>query len=165
MSIQDLGAIGELLGSLFVLVTLIYLAVQVRHSRDLLEENRKLALSAAYQARTGFRMDLAKDSMNESWVALQSKIRDEHNVQSIEVQMEKFDGLSIEEKIKIMYWQETVAHSVDNALFQMELGFADKHVAETARSTILTHYPFWIHTGSLIPPRVAEWYELNKIDA
>ena len=110
-------------------------------------------------------MDLAKDSMNDSWIALQAKLRNEHHVESIEVQIEKFDRLSVEEKIKIMYWQETVAHSIDNALFQMELGFADKHVEETAISTILAHYPFWIHTGSLIPPRIEVWYESNKTDA
>ena len=32
-----LGNVGEFLGSIAVLVTLIYLAVQVRHSRELLE--------------------------------------------------------------------------------------------------------------------------------
>ena len=44
-----LGNVGKFLGSIAVLVTLIYLAVQVRHSRDLLEENRKIALSQVFQ--------------------------------------------------------------------------------------------------------------------
>ncbi len=33
MNIMELGAIGELVGGLAVLVTLVYLAVQVRHTR------------------------------------------------------------------------------------------------------------------------------------
>ena len=33
MSIQDWGAVGELIGSLAVLISLVYLAVQVRHVR------------------------------------------------------------------------------------------------------------------------------------
>jgi len=47
MNWDAIGAIGELLGALVVLVTLIYLAVQVRHSRDLLEDNKKIATSQA----------------------------------------------------------------------------------------------------------------------
>ena len=33
MSVQDLGAIGEFVGSVLVLVTLIYIAVQTKHAR------------------------------------------------------------------------------------------------------------------------------------
>jgi len=83
LNIQDLGAIGELIAAIATLVTLIYLAVQIRHSKLLLEEHKKLALSAAYQVRTGFRMDLAKDySMDESWLTLQAKLRGGHQFES-----------------------------------------------------------------------------------
>ena len=34
MSLQDLGAIGEFLSSIVVLITLIYLAIQTRHTRQ-----------------------------------------------------------------------------------------------------------------------------------
>ena len=34
MDIQDLGALGELIGSIAVVVTLIYLAKQIRHNTD-----------------------------------------------------------------------------------------------------------------------------------
>ena len=165
MSIQDLGAIGEFIGSFFVLATLIYLAVQVRHSRELLEENRRLALSAAYQSRTGFRLDLAKASMDDSLVEIQSTLRGGHKFQSIEIQIQNFEKLTVEEKIKYMHWQEAVTHSIDNGLFQMELGFADKHVAQTVKETILSQYAFWQHTGCLIPTRVRDWYESNRGDA
>ena len=33
MSIQDLGAIGEFVGSVLILITLIYIAIQTKHSR------------------------------------------------------------------------------------------------------------------------------------
>ncbi len=39
MSIQDLGAIGELVGSIAVLATLIYLAIQTKHARAANEAN------------------------------------------------------------------------------------------------------------------------------
>jgi hypothetical protein len=52
---QLLGNYGEFIGSIAVLITLVYLTVQVRQSKDLLEENRKLALSQVYQGRADVR--------------------------------------------------------------------------------------------------------------
>ena len=46
MTISDLGAIGELVGSFAVLLTLVYLAIQVRYSRELLERQERLGLGA-----------------------------------------------------------------------------------------------------------------------
>jgi len=51
LTIQDLGALGELLGSVAVLVTLVYLAMQGRHGKELLNRNDKIALSQARQPR------------------------------------------------------------------------------------------------------------------
>ena len=45
-TIQMLGSLGEFLGSIAVLATLIYLTIQVRHSRDAMEENSRLARGA-----------------------------------------------------------------------------------------------------------------------
>jgi len=44
MSITELGALGEFVGSLAVLATLVYLAIQVRQSKAMLMENRKISL-------------------------------------------------------------------------------------------------------------------------
>ena len=57
LSIADLGSIGELVGSIAVLFTLVYLAIQVRHSRELLERNEKLSLGQAFQSRIDARRD------------------------------------------------------------------------------------------------------------
>ena len=50
-TVQDLGSLGELVGSLAVLVTLVYLAQQVRQSN-------RLAIAASYQARTDSNIEL-----------------------------------------------------------------------------------------------------------
>jgi len=163
MSVQDLGSIGELVAAIVTVITLIYLAVQVRHSRALLEENRKLSLSAAYQARTGFRIDLAKDySLDESWLTLQSKLRGGHTFQPTEVLIANFQSLTTEEKIKYMLWSETITHSTDNALFQLELGLADHYIEEVAKQTVRAQYPMWVHTGITIPQRVQDWYAQDR---
>jgi len=51
MTIMELGALGELLGAIGVIVTLIYLAVQIRQNTESMNENRKLALAQTYQMR------------------------------------------------------------------------------------------------------------------
>ena len=55
---QLLGNLGEFVGAIAVVVTLAYLAMQVKHSKEAvtantksLDENRKLAIANAYQAR------------------------------------------------------------------------------------------------------------------
>lgn len=48
MSIQDLGAIGEFLGFIAVIGTLIYLSIQTRQTRLASERNATIALIAAH---------------------------------------------------------------------------------------------------------------------
>lgn len=45
-----LGNVGEFLGSILVLVTLIYLALQVKQSKELLEKQDRIALSQVSMA-------------------------------------------------------------------------------------------------------------------
>ena len=45
-TIQMLGSLGEFVGAIAVVATLIYLTIQVRHSREAMEENSRLAQSA-----------------------------------------------------------------------------------------------------------------------
>ena len=49
MNIMELGAIGELVGGVAVIATLIYLAVQVRQSRDLALAGAQREVLAGYQ--------------------------------------------------------------------------------------------------------------------
>ncbi len=56
MSIIELGALGEFLGSIGVIATLIYLAIQIRQNTHSLDEGRKLAMTQAYQARAEARL-------------------------------------------------------------------------------------------------------------
>ena len=58
-TIQMLGSLGEFVGAIAVVATLVYLAIQVRHSKEAmegntksLEESRQLAIAESYQART-----------------------------------------------------------------------------------------------------------------
>ena len=53
MTIIELGALGEFLGSIAVLATLVYLAMQIRQNTRTMDESKKLALAQTYQMRSG----------------------------------------------------------------------------------------------------------------
>ncbi|HZW60139.1 MAG TPA: hypothetical protein VFE85_07585 [Woeseiaceae bacterium] len=48
---MELGALGELLGAIGVMATLIYLAVQIKQNTHAMSENKRLALAQTYQMR------------------------------------------------------------------------------------------------------------------
>lgn len=49
-TIQDLGALGELIGAIGVLITLIYLAHQINQNTQQLHQNTLTAKAAAYKS-------------------------------------------------------------------------------------------------------------------
>jgi hypothetical protein len=51
MSIMELGALGELIGAVTVVVTLAYLAIQIRQNTAAMNEAKRLALAQTYQMR------------------------------------------------------------------------------------------------------------------
>lgn len=162
MSIQDLGAIGELLSSLFVLVTLVYLAVQVKQSRHLLEENRKVTLSQVYEGRANYRGALQKDMMsNPLWAEIWVKLRNGTAPQPVEVLIANFDKLTDEEKAISIFQQSAVAQGIDNSLYQIGLGLVDEDGARGSYDFIRREYALWLHSKIYIPPRITKWYGAN----
>ncbi len=51
MSILELGAIGEFLGSIGVIATLVYLAIQIRQNTRSMEVSQRIAMAENYVAR------------------------------------------------------------------------------------------------------------------
>lgn len=51
MTLMELGALGEFVGAIAVVATLVYLAVQIRQNTRSIEEGRRLALAQTYQMR------------------------------------------------------------------------------------------------------------------
>ncbi len=51
MNIMELGALGEFLGSIGVIATLVYLAVQIRQNTQSMDESMRFAKANAYDVR------------------------------------------------------------------------------------------------------------------
>ena len=71
---EILGNLGEFIGSIAVILTLIYVAVQVRYSRDLLEENRKMLMSQVYHDRASLILDAVQPDAEYIRIAEQLRV-------------------------------------------------------------------------------------------
>ena len=127
MNWDAIGAIAELLGSFAVLATLIYLALQVRHSKDLLEENRKLALSQVFQTRSDTKHAMHLQGTNEFLATALAKARE---LEADELE----DVLSPAELNCIRSWHAAWATHTDNVAYQAELGLMDDETIKIAAS-------------------------------
>ena len=114
MSIQDLGALGEFISSVVVLVTLIYLAIQVRQGN----------LLARSQAR-----QLMVEHAN-------SELHAQINDPSITYTVVKEGPLSEEEQAKLSLFLTQFMRQREWEWFQLQDGVIDKEVYESYRDVI-----------------------------
>ena len=161
MDWDALGAIGELISAGAVLATLVYLTVQVRHSRTLLEENRMLALSQVFQTRVGFRLEghwrQAESSELAEILAKFEKADGQQDAISI------YETLEPGEKQQFKHLQMANVLNVENTVYQRELGLIDDRHMTQVRAYANANFLLWEHLGALTP-RVLNWYK-NGDDA
>ena len=142
-----MGNVGEFVGSFAVLATLIYLSLQVRHSKELMEENRKIALSQVYQARAEITIGMAQhgiDSPNQSKLSM------------------KYFDIADEQTARERAFHTRLMTAADNVLFQYELGLIDDQLIVGTRNIVIQQYPNWIEAGINVMPRVKSCYEEFK---
>jgi hypothetical protein len=158
---EILGNIGEFVGSVAVLVTLIYLAVQVRHGKQLLEENRKIALGQVSQTNAGFRMNLQRYLADPRILEVREKVEEGDAVYS-EAHKENFDQLSAAEKMLWKGIQAQYAIMHDDGLYQASLGLMDDQDREILERGVKQSVPYWQYFDNYIPSRLQSWYETHK---
>ena len=76
MNWEATGAIGEVVGAVGVIITLVYVAIQVRHGKRstdantrALEEARLLAISQAYESRTNSILEYFRDTRDSPFIS------------------------------------------------------------------------------------------------
>ncbi len=134
MTLQDLGAlgealgaIGELAGAVAVVITLIYLARQMRLHTQSMEESRKLALAQAYQMRS------------DSLQAMLVRAADSQHIGPIIVKLTQLgypddpgalEMLEAEERGRFRLWQIAQHTHWDNMYYQYQQGFLEQEYYE-----------------------------------
>jgi hypothetical protein len=144
MNIMELGALGEFVGAIAVVVTLFYLAVQVRYSREATEantrsvdESRKLAMAQTYQSRaiasfSAFDIDAEIGGM--------APIVVKYNESGIE-------GLSAEEQERLRLRALARTLWFDNLFYQYEQGYLEPDLYESLRGPITSNAEMWKTLG------------------
>lgn len=123
MTIQDLGAIGELIGGAAVIATLIYLAVQLKQNTQSLEASRLLALAQTYQMRSdALQAMLVQASDSDHIGPIIIKLTSRGYPEDIE----SLDVLTEEERGRFRQWHIAQITHWDNMHYQYQQGFLDE---------------------------------------
>ena len=138
------GAVGELIGALAVVVTLAYLAVQVRHSKEateantrMMEENRKLALAQNFVQRAGLVEQAFRDeALSESMSRIILKAR-----------TEGIDALDELETHRLRSWAAAQVNRLDSQYYQYQQNLLDEDGYYNFTRAIRLYAPIWKRLG------------------
>ncbi|MGI9288144.1 MAG: hypothetical protein ACR2P1_22355, partial [Pseudomonadales bacterium] len=123
MTIMELGALGELLGSIAVLATLVYLSVQIRQNTRSMEESKKLALAQTYQMRSdALQMMLVHAADSQHIGPIITKLTGAGYPEDVAA----LEQLSEDERGRFRQWQIAQQTHWDNMFFQYQQGFIDE---------------------------------------
>ncbi len=141
VSILELGALGEFVGSIVVLATLVYLSVQVRQNTRSMEESRKLALAQTYQMRSdALQMMLVRAADSEYIGPIITKLTSLGYPDDISA----LDHLSTEDRGRFRQWQIAQQTHWDNMYFQYQQGFIDEeYYRDSFRERVRRLAPTW----------------------
>ena len=160
MTLQDFGAIGELIGAVAVVVTLIYLAKEIRLNTHAMEESRKLALAQTYQMRA------------DALQAMLVQASDSNNIGPIII---KLTGLGYPEDVEALtqlddtewrrfrMWQIAQQTHWDNMHYQYQQGYLDREYYEDAfKDRVVRLAPTW-HALGLTGGRKSFLAEIERL--
>lgn len=141
MTIIELGALGELLGSIAVLATLVYLSVQIRQNTRSMEESKKLALAQTYQMRAdALQMMLVHAADSEHIGPIITKLTSAGYPEDIDA----LEQLSGQERGRFRQWQIAQQTHWDNMFFQYQQGFLDQeYYRDSFRPRVRRLAPTW----------------------
>jgi len=141
VTIIELGALGEFLGSIAVLATLVYLSVQIRQNTRSMEESKKLALAQTYQMRSdALQMMLVHAADSENIGPIITKLTGAGYPEDVAA----LKQLSNEETGRFRQWQIAQQTHWDNMFFQYQQGFIDEeYYRDSFRERVRRLAPTW----------------------
>ena len=146
MSISELGSIGEFISGLAVLITLIYLAIQVR-------QTRKVVMAQAYHSRSEALQELSmRVAESESLSRIQGKLHGSGWPQDTTC----FAELSETEQAQYRAYLSAHVHRMSNLTHQYREGLLTDAYYETGiLGTIVTWMRMWEGAQLRLPIPVA----------
>jgi hypothetical protein len=143
MNWDAIGAIAELLGAIGVIASLIYLATQIRQSREQMGENTRAARASGYQSFF--------QNMDE--VAMRSTSSPEM-AQSVRLGLTRFDQLTEEQAFYFNNWIIGMLLAFDNGHYQFGTGILEAARWRVQRGNL---------TNLLSAPGTRQWWSESPI--
>jgi hypothetical protein len=135
-----IGAIGQVLGSLAVLVTLVYLAIQIR-------ETRRAVIAQSHQSQANAVADLQiQIAVSEPIIQLLQKT----------VSVEGVDEISDSERLRLRLVQRAIMNQLDNVCLQHSQGYVTDEVFDDALNSARIYRPVWNKLGMDLRPSLAK---------
>ena len=153
---EVLGNVGEFVGSIVVLATLVYLAIQVKQSKELLERQEKIALSQVYQERA------IKNAETQVLIASSDDLLETAMIGFSVDAADQINELTPLQKMRATLVATATMHFNDNAVYQHELGRLDEHAFEFAVGEINTFAPVWLELDIPVTERVMSVFTEHK---
>ena len=149
MSMIELGALGEFLGAIAVVATLVYLAKQIRQNTHAMEESKRLALAQAYQVRADSLQHMLVEAAESNHIGpIITKLTSAGYPEDIT----SLDELSPLERGRFRQWQIAQQTHWDNMFYQYQQGYLDEeYYRDSFRERVARLAPVWkaLHvTGS-----------------
>jgi hypothetical protein len=132
---QLLGNFGEFVGAIAVVVTLAYLALQIRQNTRSMDENRKAVVAAAQRASAWGHADWNTECAKDEGLA-------KLTFQSTQPEMPEFDDFAW---FRFQLMARSVVQRISDTYIQQRLGFFDEDYAEVALNHLrgLLEFPAW----------------------
>jgi hypothetical protein len=139
MNWDAIGAIAELLGAIGVIASLVYLATQIRQSREQMERNTRAMQASAYQQFWG----QLNEHMASGW-------RDPEVAELSRRGLADLSSLDESEAARFRMWMLGMAQSHDNAYYQYRIGMLDEERWQKHRAAVKLFYE---------SPGAVQWWE------
>lgn len=146
MNWEAFGAIGEVVGALGVILTLGFLAIQIRQNTREISASRKVELARNFQSRTEQRIRLHELVIGSDDLAeIRATIRAAGWPGSLEI----FESLAPSRQEKYFHWVRTQLIHCENIFYQHELGLVDEELYVNTQRLIAREGRTWQGIGAL----------------
>jgi hypothetical protein len=145
MTISDLGALGELISAVAVVVTLWYLAVQIRQNTHAMDESKRLALAQTYQMRADALQSMLVHAAESQYIGpLITKLTQLGYPEDVSA----LEQLTPDERGRFRQWQIAQQTHWDNMYFQYQQGYLDEeYYQDSFRERVARLAPTWKALG------------------
>ncbi len=161
MTIIELGALGEFLGAIGVIATLVYLAIQIRQNTRSLDASQRLALAQTYQMRSDALQNMLVHAASSTVGGIIYKVTEAGYPDDLAA----LDTLTAEEWSRFRQWHIAQQAHWDNMHFQYQQGFLDEeYYQDEFVKRVQRLWPAW-QAMRLTGGRRSFVDELRRIDA